>query len=131
MGYTIYWEMRKGERMTLAEIDAAFAFLIREYDDRILRIEASQPGRVVSLSAARPSVEALTIEARGERILAGSCKTNRVEPETKEIRRLLVGVSGILKDKLCVRCDDELDPGSGAKPDRAKRQAAKAGGDAM
>jgi hypothetical protein len=107
MGYTIHWEMKAGMALAAEEVDAALLHLSVDYDPRVLRLEVYQPGRMVSLAPAREvQVEALTINAARKGIVAGSCKTNRTEPEDGGIKRLLVRLNRLLGNKLHVHCDD-------------------------
>ena len=62
---------------------------------------------MVSLAPTRlVQVEAFTISAARHGIVAGSCKTNRTEPEDGEIKRLLIKLNRLLGDKLDIHCDD-------------------------
>jgi hypothetical protein len=105
MGYTIHWEPNKA--LASEEVGAAFAHLYIDHNARVLRLEVYRPGKLLSLAPLREvPVEALTIEAGEDGIAGGFCKTNRIEPENTEVRRLLVGLNRVVDDKLHIHCDD-------------------------
>jgi len=107
MGYTIHWEMKEGAALAPEEVNAALLHLSVDYDHRVLRLEVYQPGRMVSLVPAREvAVEAFTISRTRKGIAAGSCTTNRIQPEDGEVKRLLVRLGRLLGDKLLIHCDD-------------------------
>lgn len=105
MGYTIYYKTK--EPLTKKEIVDVVQYLHDNYNHDILKIVRHTPTSIILDSIRNIAVESLVfMPSNDSSIDFAFCKTNRYQPEDKEIKRLLTDLQGIIHNKLEITCDD-------------------------